>query len=111
MFTIGRKGQGGLDILGGELRKIGQDFRIAHSSRQPAKDIIHRDSQVSDTGFSTTFTGFDRDALAIIVRRHMSKVVRYKRAAKREVDGRVPTLGKAETELDRNEPQMDADGR
>jgi hypothetical protein len=87
MFAIGSEGQGGLDIFGGELRKIGQDFRIAHASGQPAKNIIHRDPHVSDAGFSATFTGFDRDALAVIVRRHMNKIVRFKRAAKRKVDG------------------------
>ncbi len=87
MFAIGSEGQGSLDILGGELREIREDLGIAHACRQPAKNIIHRDAHVPDAGFSTTFAGFDRDALAIMVRRHVSKVVRFKRAAKREVDG------------------------
>ena len=86
MFTIGREGQSRLDILGGEFREIREDLVIAHAGRQPAKNIIHRDPHVSNTGLSTTFAGFDRDALAIMVRRHASKVVRFKRVAKREVD-------------------------
>ena len=87
MFAIGREGQSSLDILGGELREVRENLVIAHASRQPAKNIIHRDPHVSDTGLSTTFTGFYRDALAIMIRRHASKVVHFKRAAKREVDG------------------------
>lgn len=89
MFTIGSKGQSGLDILGSEFREIREDLGIAHACRQPAEDIVHRDAHVADAGFATTFTGFDRDALAIIACRHMGKVVRFKRAAKREVDGEV----------------------
>lgn len=93
MFAIGSEGQRRLDILGGEFREIREDLVIAHASGQPAKDIIHRDAHVSDAGFSTTFTGFDRDALAIIIiRRHACKVVRFKRAAKREVDGETGCL-------------------
>jgi hypothetical protein len=87
MFTIGSKGQSRLDILGGQFREIREDFGIAHARRQPAEDIVHRNAHVADAGFATTFTGFDRDALAIIVGRHVDNVVRFKRAAKMEVDG------------------------
>lgn len=67
MLAIRSKGESGLDILGSEFRKIGEDFHVTHSGRQPAKNIIDGNAHVPDTGFSSPFPGFNGDALALVL--------------------------------------------
>jgi hypothetical protein len=90
MFPIRGEGQGGLDVLDGEFREIREDLCGAHACRKPAKDIIHRNPHVPDTGLSTPFAGFDRDALAIVIRAHAGKVVYLLKTTKNEVDHGIP---------------------
>ena len=84
MFTVGGEGQSRLNILDGEVWVIREDLGIAHACCQPAKNIIHGDAHVPNARFSSTFARFDRDSLAVIVRCHKGRVVRFKWVAKRE---------------------------
>mgnify|MGYP006965305528 CR=1 FL=1 len=66
MFAIGGEGQRSLDVLSSEFRIIGEDFRIAHSGSQPAKNIIDGDAHVADAGFSAPFSRVNGDAVAVV---------------------------------------------
>jgi hypothetical protein len=44
-----------------KIGEVGQDFGVAHPGGKHSQDIIHRDSQTTNAGFSASFAWFNRD--------------------------------------------------
>jgi hypothetical protein len=60
-IRIGSIGKASFDVLLGEIGEVGQDFGVAHPGGKHSQDIIHRDSQTTNAGFSASFAWFNRD--------------------------------------------------
>ncbi len=68
MVTIRGEGEGSMNVFHGEFREIHQDLCDTHARGEPAEHVINGDSHAPDTGLPAPFTGFDRDAVAVIFR-------------------------------------------
>ena len=67
MLPVRRESESGLDVPGGEFREVGDNIRMRHAGRQPRQYVIHRNAHVPDARFPAPFSGFDGDALAVII--------------------------------------------
>ena len=63
---IGREGEGGRDVVVGQLGKIVEDLRPAHTRGEPAEDITDGDPHAANAGLPAAFSRFDRDDLSVV---------------------------------------------
>src|ERR1700674_975974 len=63
-FPIRREGQTSADVLGGEIRKIGQNFRLGHVRRQIVENVVDGDPQARDTRLTAHLVRLDGNDLA-----------------------------------------------
>ena len=64
-FSVGSKGQAGLDIFRLQIRKIGENFLLCHAGSKIFEYVIDGDPEASNTRFPPSFSRFHRDAFAI----------------------------------------------
>ncbi len=67
-LTVGGESEAGLQILGGEVGKVGEDFLLGHPTREVVEDIIDRDAKPADARLAPALVGFDRDDVLVIHR-------------------------------------------
>lgn len=64
----------GPDIVGLQVRKIGQNLVLAHATGEVLEHILDRDAQTPDTGLAAPFPRLDGDACTIVHGRKNSRV-------------------------------------
>src|SRR5689334_10995302 len=65
-FAVSGKGKTSLNVFGGQVRKVIQDFLHAHSPTKIIKDIRHSDARAAYAGFAATNAWVDADAIFVV---------------------------------------------
>jgi hypothetical protein len=65
MFSLRGKSKAGKYILSSQFGKIGDDFVVSHSHRQPAQHVRNRDARVPNARLAETLGGINLDNILI----------------------------------------------
>ena len=65
-FTVGGESEAGLQILGGEIGKVREDFLFGHAAGEIVEDIVDRDTKPTDARFAAALVGLDRDDMLVV---------------------------------------------
>jgi len=60
-FTVGGESEASLQILGGKIGKVGEDFRFGHAAGEIIEDIVNRDAEPADARFAAALVCLDRN--------------------------------------------------
>src|SRR5947209_8598963 len=63
---VGGKGEAGPDVVGSELRKIGEQLRDGHPASEILQHIAHRDPHAADARLPAPLARLDGDELRIV---------------------------------------------
>ena len=85
-FTVSGESEAGLQILGGKIGKVGEDFLFGHAAGEIVEDIVNRDAEPADARFAAALVGFDRDDVLVAHERE---------SARRREDRQVRARGEA----------------
>jgi len=66
MFAVGGESQAGPDILGGEIREVGQDLLGCHPACEVFQDVAYRHPQSADAGLTAAFVWLDSNDFQIV---------------------------------------------
>ena len=66
MFAIGGECEASLDVLGGQVREVGEDFFDRHARREVFQNILHGHAQPPDAGLAAAFVRLDGDELRVV---------------------------------------------
>jgi len=72
-FTVSGESEAGLQILGGKIGKVGEDFLFGHAAGEIVEDIVNRDTKPSDARFAAALVGFDRDDVLVVHERESAR--------------------------------------
>ena len=75
-FAVGRVSEAGLDVGGGKIGEVLEDFRTRHAGCEVIKHLVHGDAQAAHSWLAAALAGFDGDDVAVI---HDRKVYGFSR--------------------------------
>ena len=65
-FTVGGECEAGLQILGGKMGKVGEEFLFGHATGEIVEDIVDRDAKPANARFAAALVGLDRDDVLVV---------------------------------------------
>jgi hypothetical protein len=65
-LTIGGECINGAKVVALQIREVGEDFILTHTSRQGGEHIINRDAHPSNARLAASLAGLGGDPLAVI---------------------------------------------
>src|SRR5262245_15640135 len=65
-FTVGGEGKTGLDVFGGQVREVVEDFLYGHTSTEIIKNVRHGDARAAYRGLAASNARINCDAISTI---------------------------------------------
>lgn len=66
VLPFGGESEAGLQILGGEIGKVGEDFLFGHATGEIVENIIDSDAKPADARFTAALVCLDCDAVLVV---------------------------------------------